>query len=298
MSLRRHVDRRTRDRTAIQWIRVCPIPATLPKLSFSPSSAATGSWGCENEAAFLLLGPPAHGNLTLSTGGCTTSSGDSRITYERDLLHIEYRSPKPIKACEKWLDATDIDTIKTVEIFIRASADLAEFRQNALRQPGRISHAMNISQLSIFLTIEGAAAELTGCKRSPFHHVSMEHGVALDTDGLSFPGNKRDFVLAVRIFNIARPFQLYVLCFFIRDHKLSLNWYDRRGIILSDDYDMDDNLEILHEYPSFLASMGVNDPRWWKISTGPPIWSSLSLLARGTATWQAASLQDNNDVVF
>ncbi|KAG2136328.1 uncharacterized protein EDB93DRAFT_1303348 [Suillus bovinus] len=40
-------------------------------------------------------------------------------------------------------------------------------------------------------------------------------------------------------------------------------------------------------YPSFLVSMGAaGDTRLWK-TEGPPIWSSLSLLGRGTATWRA-----------
>jgi len=50
----RLLDRRMRDRTAKRWMQVCPIPAMLSKLSFSPSSAVTGSWGYENEAAFLV----------------------------------------------------------------------------------------------------------------------------------------------------------------------------------------------------------------------------------------------------
>ncbi|KAG2336546.1 hypothetical protein BDR05DRAFT_107694 [Suillus weaverae] len=122
----------------------------------------------------------------------------------------------------------------------------------------------------------------------------------------------------------ARPFQLYVLCVFIYGHKFSLGWYDRRGVIISDGYDILDNLDILvnvilqltthmttyqlghdrsvrlleghsyyqFEYPSFLVSMGAaGDPRLWK-TEGPPIWSSLSLLGRGTATWRAVSAEN------
>ncbi|KAG1884797.1 hypothetical protein F4604DRAFT_1574443, partial [Suillus subluteus] len=125
------------------------------------------------------------------------------------------------------------------------------------------------------------------------------------------------------------PFQLYVLCIFIYGHKFCLGWYDRRGVILSDDYDIDDNLDILinvvlqltthmtdyqlghdrsacllegHsyyqvEYPSFLVSMGTDgETLLWK-TMGPPIWSSLSLLGRGTATWRAISVGNKKEVV-
>jgi hypothetical protein len=33
----------------------------------------------------------------------------------------------------------------------------------------------------------------------------------------------------------ASPFQLYVRCVFVYGHKFCLGWYDRRGVILSDD---------------------------------------------------------------
>ncbi|KAG2366070.1 hypothetical protein BDR07DRAFT_1480638 [Suillus spraguei] len=128
----------------------------------------------------------------------------------------------------------------------------------------------------------------------------------------------------------ARPFQLYVLCIFIYGHKFSLGWYDRRGVIISYDYDIDDDLDILinavlqltthmttyqlghdrsarllegHsyyqvEYPSFLVSMDADgDTCLWK-TEGPPIWSSLSLLGRGTATWRAVSVGNKKEGVI
>ncbi|KAI0960870.1 hypothetical protein AcV7_000129 [Taiwanofungus camphoratus] len=39
-------------------------------------------------------------------------------------------------------------------------------------------------------------------------------------------------------------------------------------------------------YPSFRVTMGAGDSRAWQIK-GPPIWSSLSLVGRGTSTWLA-----------
>lgn len=133
-----------------------------------------------------------------------------------------------------------------------------------------------------------------------------------------------------RLILASRPFHLYVLCIFIYGPNFCLGWYDRRGVILSDDYHIDTNLHILinvvlqltthmtpcqlghdktatllnghtyyqEQYPSFLVSMSsVTDTRRWK-TVGPPIWSSLSLLGRGTATWRAISLQHNDAVVL
>ncbi|KAG0693251.1 hypothetical protein DFH29DRAFT_1084317 [Suillus ampliporus] len=133
-----------------------------------------------------------------------------------------------------------------------------------------------------------------------------------------------------RLILAARPFQLYVLCIFIYGPNFCLGWYDRRGVILSRDYHIDTNLDILvravlqltthmtpyqlgHDktatileghtyyqknYPSFVVSMGAGgDTRQWK-TVGAPIWSSLSLLGRGTATWRAVSLLDDTDVVL
>ncbi|OJA21145.1 hypothetical protein AZE42_10005 [Rhizopogon vesiculosus] len=134
-----------------------------------------------------------------------------------------------------------------------------------------------------------------------------------------------------RLILAARPFQLYVLCVFIYGPKFSLGWYDRRGVLISNDYDINGNLDILirvilqltthmtssqlgHDktaclleghsyyqghYPSFLVSMGGygNTAPQWK-TDGAPIWSSLSLLGRGTATWRAVSLKDGQKVVL
>ncbi|KAG2136358.1 uncharacterized protein EDB93DRAFT_1339467 [Suillus bovinus] len=119
--------------------------------------------------------------------------------------------------------------------------------------------------------------------------------------------------------NATKSTSLYVLCMFIYGDKFSLGWYDRRGVIISDDYDILQNLDILvsvilqltthmtaydigHDrsarlleghsyyqfgYPSFLVSTGAaGDTCLWK-TEGPPIWYSLSLLGRGTATWRA-----------
>ncbi|KAG1721880.1 hypothetical protein EDB19DRAFT_2029478 [Suillus lakei] len=300
---------------------------------------------------------------------------DSRTTYQQDLLgRIDYRPAKPIKAYEKWT-ITSIDTvIKPIVTTIRASPDLAEFRQS-LQDSTDEKHLYSPLQ-AIFRTIEGAAAGVTGYKRTQFRQlVSMSDHVP-DAENMSFPHNKPDFVLAevpptsdpltpaidvgsdgvkwrqisgfievksqvrdgpnvikstsvkpivsqaanyARLIMAARPFQLYVLCVFIYGHKFSLGWYDRRGVIISEDYDILNDLDILvnvilqltthmttyqlghdrsarllegHsyyqlEYPSFLVSMGAaGDTRLWK-TKGPPIWSSLSLLGRGTATWRA-----------
>ncbi|KAG2038403.1 hypothetical protein BDR03DRAFT_954704 [Suillus americanus] len=316
-----------------------------------------------------------------------TSSGYFRITCERYLLdHIEYRSSKPIKAYEKWSNVNDIHTIiKTVETSIRASSDLAEFRQTVRDKSAEIYlYPPLISQQSIFRTIEGAAAEVTGYKRSQFRQVvSMDERVGPDAENMSFPDNKPVFVLAevppasgpltpaiddevkwrqicsfievrsdfkdgpnttntaavkqivsqganyARLIMAARPFQLYDLYVFIYGHKFCLSWYHRPRVILSDDYDIDDNLDILvnvvlqltthmtpyqlghdrsacllegHsyyqvEYPSFLVSMGADsDTRLWK-TVGPPVSSSLSLLGCGTATWRAVSVE-NKDIVI
>jgi len=52
------------------------------------------------------------------------------------------------------------------------------------------------------------------------------------------------------------------------------------------------------QYPSFVVSMGGDRPtRQWQ-TYGTPIWSSLSLLGRGTATWRAVSLQDEQNVIL
>ncbi|KAG1719222.1 hypothetical protein EDB19DRAFT_1861120 [Suillus lakei] len=301
--------------------------------------------------------------------------GDSRTTYQQDLLgRIDYRSAKPIKAYEKWT-VTSIDTvIKPIVTTIRASPDLAEFRQSL--QDSTDEKYLYSPLQAIFRTIEGAAAGVTGYKRTQFRQlVSMSDHVP-DAENMSFPHNKPDFVLAevpptsdpltpaidvgsdgvkwrqisgfievksqvrdgpnvtkstsvkpivlqaanyARLIMAARPFQLYVLCVFIYGHKFSLGWYDRRGVIISEDYDILNDLDILvnvilqltthmttyqlghdrsarllegHsyyqlEYPSFLVSMGATgDTCLWK-TKGPPVWSSLSLLGRGTATWRA-----------
>ncbi|KAG1728435.1 hypothetical protein EDB19DRAFT_1832744 [Suillus lakei] len=307
-----------------------------------------------------------------------TASGDSRTTYQQDLLgHIEYRSIKPIKAYEKWF-ITGIDTvIKAIETTIKASHDLAEFQQRV--EDNADEKYLYSSLQNIFRTIEGAAADMTGYKRTQFRQlVSMAKRVP-DAEGMSFPDNKPDFVLAevppmlgpltpaldvgsggikwrqicgfievkpsakegpngarsttvrhivsqganyARLIMAARPFQLYVLWIFIYGHKFSLGWYDRRGVIISDDYDIVDDLKILinvvlqltthmttyqlghdrsacllegHsyyqvEYPSFLVSMGADGNTYWWQTQGPPIWSSLSLLGHGTATWRAVSV--------
>jgi len=134
-----------------------------------------------------------------------------------------------------------------------------------------------------------------------------------------------------RLILAARPFQLYVMCMFVYGSKFSLGWYDRRGVIVSDDYDIDNNLDIFirvvlqltthmtsyqlghdktarlleghsyyqDQYPSFTVSLGGdgNTTPMWK-TYGGPIWSSLSLLGRGTATWRAISLRDDEKVVL
>ncbi|KAG2036491.1 hypothetical protein BDR03DRAFT_982941 [Suillus americanus] len=315
-----------------------------------------------------------------------TASGDSRTTYQQDLLgHIEYRSTKPIKAYEKW-SITSIDTIiKAIEVTIRASRDLAQFRQSV--QDNADEKYLYSSLQNIFRTIEGAAADMTGYKRTQFRQIVPMAERVPDAESMSFPDSKPDFVLAevpptpgpltpaldvgsdgvkwrqicgfievkpsvkegpnvnrpttvrqivsqganyARLIMAARPFQLYVLCIFIYGHKFSLGWYDRRGVIISDDYDIDDNLNVLvnavlqltthmtayqlghdrsahllegHsyyqvEYPSFLVSMGADgDTCVWK-TEGPPIWSSLSLLGRGTATWRAVSVGNKKEGVI
>ncbi|KAG1719046.1 hypothetical protein EDB19DRAFT_755780 [Suillus lakei] len=308
-----------------------------------------------------------------------TSSGDSHATYQQDLLgRIEYRSSKPIKVYEKCFITSIYTVIKTIETTIRASCDLAEFRQSV--QDNADENYLCSSLQSIFRTIEGAAADLTGYRRTQFRQLVPMAERVPDAEGMSFPDNKPDFVLAevpptsgpltlaldagsdgvkwrqicgfievkpsvnegpnlgarstavrhivsqgadsARLIMAARPFQLYVLCIFIYGHKFSLGWYDRRGVIISDDYDIVDNLGVLvnvvlqltthmtayqlghdrsarllegHsyyqvEYPSFLVSMGADGDTYRWQTQGPPIWSSLSLLGRGTATWRAVSV--------
>ncbi|KAG2335520.1 hypothetical protein BDR05DRAFT_1006731 [Suillus weaverae] len=124
-----------------------------------------------------------------------TPPGDSRTTYQPDLLgHIEYQSAKPIKAYEKW-SITSIDTvIKPIVTIIRASPDLAEFCQS-VRDSADEKYLYSPLQ-GIFRTIEGAAAEVTGYKRTQFRQlVSMSDHVP-DAEDMSFPSNKPDFVLA------------------------------------------------------------------------------------------------------
>ncbi|OAX34308.1 hypothetical protein K503DRAFT_869005 [Rhizopogon vinicolor AM-OR11-026] len=121
-----------------------------------------------------------------------------------------------------------------------------------------------------------------------------------------------------RLILAARPFQLYVLCVFIYGPKFSLGWYDRRGVIISDDYDINGHLDILirvvlqltthmtssqlgHDKTACLleghSQHGrIRKPQW--NTDGAPIWSSLSLLGRGTATWRAVSLKDGQKVVL
>jgi hypothetical protein len=38
---------------------------------------------------------------------------------------------------------------------------------------------------------------------------------------------------------------MYVLCIFIYSFQFCLGWYDRQGIMLSDDYNINGNLDIL-----------------------------------------------------
>ncbi|KAG1747621.1 hypothetical protein EDB19DRAFT_1825990 [Suillus lakei] len=288
----------------------------------------------------------------------TAPPGDSRTTYQQDLLgRIDYRSANPIKAYEKWT-ITSIDTvIKPIVTTIRASPDLAEFRQS-LQDSTDEKHLYSPLQ-AIFRTIEGAAAGVTGYKRTQFRQLASMSDHVPDAENMSFPHIKPDFVLTevpptsdpltpaidvgsdgvkwrqisgfievksqvqdgpnmtkstsvkpivsqaanyARLIMAARPFQLYVLCVFIYGHKFSLGWYDRRGVIISEDYDILNDLDILAnvilqltthmttyqlghdrsarlleghsyyqlEYPSFLVSMGAaGDTR------------------RGTATWRA-----------
>ncbi|KAL6299498.1 hypothetical protein BKA93DRAFT_806666 [Sparassis latifolia] len=123
-----------------------------------------------------------------------------------------------------------------------------------------------------------------------------------------------------RITLSARPFQLFVLGMLIFGTKFCVGMFDRRGVTLSKEYDIitdsglrqfirvsrrllcdlsatalghDSTVELLpgqtcyqEEYPSFRVTMGGSDTREWR-TVGPPIWSSLSLLGRGTSTWNA-----------
>src|SRR6267154_5132458 len=74
---------------------------------------------------------------------------------------------------------------------------------------------------------------------------STELGDGLNTKGKAVKKIVSQGANYARQILAARPFQLYVLCIFTYAEKFCLGWYDRRGVILSDDYDITDDLDIL-----------------------------------------------------
>ncbi|KAI0935651.1 hypothetical protein AcV5_004012 [Taiwanofungus camphoratus] len=121
-----------------------------------------------------------------------------------------------------------------------------------------------------------------------------------------------------RLILCARPFQLYVLGLLIYGDNYCMAMFDRGGVILSKEKHLRHDLELFvrviyrltcdlspvelgHDptvallpqqtyyqepYPSFRVTMGAGDSHAWQ-TEGPPIWSSLSLVGRGTSTWLA-----------
>jgi hypothetical protein len=128
------------------------------------------------------------------------------------------------------------------------------------------------------------------------------------------------------IFSV-RPFQIFVVGMMIYGWKFSLAFFDRGGILMSREYHIEDDLDVFvavvrrlvcdasptdlgqdpsvhlfksdtyHQdtYPRFRVGMGGLDNRYW-ITEGPPMWTSLSLLGRGTSVWHATG-QDGKVVL-
>jgi len=139
------------------------------------------------------------------------------MTYAGDLVgHIEYRSSKPIHPYHQW-SVDGIDTIvNAIATNIRRrgrAGDLATFKhfvnkgteEKYLYEPlvsilqiGSAEHNSShiILQENIFRTIEGAAADITGYKRSQFRQLVAMHEHVPDAENMSFPLSKPDFVLA------------------------------------------------------------------------------------------------------
>jgi Fungal protein kinase len=115
-----------------------------------------------------------------------------------------------------------------------------------------------------------------------------------------------------------RPFQIFVVGMMIYGWKFSLAFFDRGGVLMSREYHIEEDLDVFvavvrrlvcdvsptdlgrdpsvqlfendtyHQdtYPRFRVGMGGLDNRYW-ITEGPPMWTSLSLLGRGTSVWHA-----------
>jgi hypothetical protein len=125
-----------------------------------------------------------------------------------------------------------------------------------------------------------------------------------------------------RLFMSARPFMLFCVGILIFGTEFCVGIFDRDGVTFSPAYDMFQDTETFirvvrslacnlsieelgfdptarvltdlemqkltgttDEYPRAVVSSGGNDPRQW-CTIGPPIWTSLSFLGRGTNVWR------------
>jgi Fungal protein kinase len=120
----------------------------------------------------------------------------------------------------------------------------------------------------------------------------------------------------------SRPLNVAVVGVVVYATKFRTAFFDRAGVIFSNEYDVIENLPVFvrviyrltrdmgleelgqdpsvslqdnhtfyqAEYPSFVIAMGRrDDTRRWTTS-GPPIWVSLSLFGRSTCVWHAKGL--------
>ncbi|KAF8804950.1 hypothetical protein BYT27DRAFT_7169707 [Phlegmacium glaucopus] len=138
-----------------------------------------------------------------------------------------------------------------------------------------------------------------------------------------------------RLFMSARPFMLFCVGILIFGTEFCVAIFDRGGVTLSPAYDMFEDMETFirvvrsiacnlsivelgfdptvcvltdkatqrltgnSKYPSAVISSCGSDPREW-CTIGPPIWTSLSLLGRGTNVWRvhAYALSVNQDPIL
>jgi hypothetical protein len=138
-----------------------------------------------------------------------------------------------------------------------------------------------------------------------------------------------------RLFMSARPFMLFCVGILIFGTEFCVAIFDRGGVTLSPAYDMFQDMEIFirvvrsitcnlsivelgfdptarvltdeetqrltggSKYPSAVVSSCGSDPREW-CTIGPPIWSSLSFLGRGTNIWRvrAYALSVNQGLIL
>lgn len=120
-----------------------------------------------------------------------------------------------------------------------------------------------------------------------------------------------------RLHMSASPFQLFSICLLIYGDKFAVAQFDRRGAQVSPEFDMWENLQkflrvvrcitchmsavelgqdptvsvvtdtLNKSFPVYKVAMGGTDNRVWH-TVGKPIWSSVSLLGRGTAIWKVS----------